>query len=163
MLWRSKRLLNIKHQQQPLEQLKMLYWKLNQQSILNLKIWRRRKGSWYVIFGLFLCSVFWMQRRSLFFIIILPSQELLDNKVQTLEKEWSVVEEESLKKPTPGTLYFSTCQCFHWLHVGFPMLILFFFWQNVIVKGPKVPMRIMPFIFVLRVNEKRRQTMSNIT
>ncbi|KAL5663649.1 hypothetical protein ACJX0J_023757, partial [Zea mays] len=27
--------------------------------------------------------------------------ELLDNKVQTLEKEWSVVEEESLKKPTP--------------------------------------------------------------
>jgi hypothetical protein len=35
------------------------------------------------------------------------TQELLDNKVQTLEKEWSVVEEESLKKPTPGTLYFS--------------------------------------------------------
>ncbi|PWZ18487.1 Copper-transporting ATPase RAN1 [Zea mays] len=29
-------------------------------------------------------------------------KELLDNKVQTLEKEWSVVEEESLKKPTPG-------------------------------------------------------------
>uniref|UniRef100_A0A804P524 Uncharacterized protein n=1 Tax=Zea mays TaxID=4577 RepID=A0A804P524_MAIZE len=28
--------------------------------------------------------------------------ELLDNKVQTLEKEWSVVEEESLKKPTPA-------------------------------------------------------------
>ncbi|KAL5678756.1 hypothetical protein ACJX0J_014887, partial [Zea mays] len=28
-------------------------------------------------------------------------KELLDNKVQTLEKEWSVVEEESLKKPTP--------------------------------------------------------------
>ncbi|PWZ10983.1 hypothetical protein Zm00014a_022916 [Zea mays] len=27
---RSKRLLNIKHQQQPLEQLKMLYWKLSQ-------------------------------------------------------------------------------------------------------------------------------------
>ncbi|CAN6173395.1 unnamed protein product [Urochloa humidicola] len=27
--------------------------------------------------------------------------ELLDNKVQTLEKEWSVVEEESLKNPTP--------------------------------------------------------------
>ncbi|KAF8688151.1 hypothetical protein HU200_042381 [Digitaria exilis] len=28
--------------------------------------------------------------------------ELLDNKVQTLEKEWFVVEEESLKKPTPA-------------------------------------------------------------
>jgi len=28
--------------------------------------------------------------------------ELLDNKVQTLEKEWSVVEEESLKNPTPA-------------------------------------------------------------
>ncbi|OEL14362.1 hypothetical protein BAE44_0024618 [Dichanthelium oligosanthes] len=27
--------------------------------------------------------------------------ELLDNKVQTLEKEWSVVEKESLKTPTP--------------------------------------------------------------
>ncbi|KAG2642545.1 hypothetical protein PVAP13_2KG196580 [Panicum virgatum] len=28
--------------------------------------------------------------------------DLLDNKVQTLEKEWSVVEEESLKNPTPA-------------------------------------------------------------
>lgn len=28
--------------------------------------------------------------------------ELLDNKVHTLEKEWSVVEEESLKKPSPA-------------------------------------------------------------
>jgi hypothetical protein len=26
--------------------------------------------------------------------------------VQTLEKEWSVVEEESLKNPTPGTFGF---------------------------------------------------------
>jgi hypothetical protein len=35
-------------------------------------------------------------------------------------------------------------------------------WKHVIVKGPKVPMRIMPSIFVLPVNEKRRQTTSNI-
>lgn len=48
-----------------------------------------------------------------FFLIIPTSQELLDNKVQALDKEWSVVEEESLKKPTPGTLDFSACQYFH--------------------------------------------------
>jgi hypothetical protein len=37
--------------------------------------------------------------------VVIPQlkQELLDNKVQTLEKEWSIVEEESLKNPSPGT------------------------------------------------------------
>jgi hypothetical protein len=38
-------------------------------------------------------------------IAVIPQlkQEQLDNKVQTLEKEWSMVEEESLKNPSPGT------------------------------------------------------------
>jgi hypothetical protein len=38
-------------------------------------------------------------------IAVIPQlkQEQLDNKVQTLEKEWSMVEEESLKNLSPGT------------------------------------------------------------
>jgi hypothetical protein len=37
-------------------------------------------------------------------VAVIPQlkQEQLD-KVQTLEKEWSMVEEESLKNPSPGT------------------------------------------------------------
>ncbi|RCV22807.1 hypothetical protein SETIT_4G250100v2 [Setaria italica] len=49
--------------------------------------------------------------------------ELLNNKVQTIEKEWSVVEEESLKNPTPGiflffhmsTLSMTSCWIFSYL------------------------------------------------
>jgi hypothetical protein len=60
------------------------------------------------------------------------TQELLDNKVQTLEKEWSVVEEESLKKPTPGTLYFP--------HVGFPHAYIFpSIPSSLVVSGASIP------------------------
>jgi len=52
--------------------------------------------------------------------------ELLDNKVQTLEKEWSVVEEESLKNPTPGTFdFFQHVLLFVNLMLDYLILILY--------------------------------------
>lgn len=40
---------------------------------------------------------------SLVTISLYTEQKLLEDKVQSLEKVWSLVEEESLKNPNPGT------------------------------------------------------------
>jgi hypothetical protein len=75
---------------------------LEAESLINMKSndLEKKKKELVCLFIEYFLSVLNMK-----FTVVIPQlkQELLDNKVQTLEKEWSMVEEESLKNPSPGT------------------------------------------------------------